>query len=132
MLPRTERARSLASLRHDLAEIDHALVLLVAARVVAACSAIRIRSERGESITNPPQEARVLARARSWAVEVGLSPDLVESLFRSIVAEGKRKHSASTSPALAAEALRARHPGRMAPPLRRVSLRSSVRAPIIS
>jgi len=90
------RPRSLESIREELERIDRGIVLLIAARVEAACAAIQIRRERGDEITHRAQEDRVLARARSWAVEIGVSPDLAESVFRSIVEEGKRRFSTST------------------------------------
>lgn len=90
--------RSLESLRRDLEEIDRAIVLLLAARIEAACSAIRLRSEQGEPITNPDQESRVLERAERWAQEVGLSPALAETVFRAVVGAGKMHFLVSGGP----------------------------------
>jgi len=93
MVDRAAAAPSLASLRHDLEEIDRAIVLLVTARVEAACEAIRCRVENGESISNPVQEARVIARARGWAEGRGVSPIAVETIFRAIVRAGKERYA---------------------------------------
>ena len=78
-------------MRHDIEEIDRAIVLLVAARVEAACTAIRYRTEGGAEVTDPIQESRVLARARGWADQAGLSPELVETIFRAMLEAGKER-----------------------------------------
>ncbi len=87
------RPRSLRSIRRELEKIDRQIVLLLAARVRTALDAIALRSQEGETVTNSAQEDQVLARARAWAAEVGLSPGLVESVLRSTIEEGKRRFS---------------------------------------
>lgn len=82
---------SLASARRELEEIDRAIVLLIAARVDAACSAIRIRTRTDGSLEDPAQEALVIARAREWAGQAGISPAAVEAAFRAIVMAGKER-----------------------------------------
>jgi len=67
------------------------LILLVAARVDAACSAIRIRSEMDGPLSDPAQEAVVIARAQDWAKRAGLSPTLAETIFRAVLAAGKER-----------------------------------------
>ena len=113
MAKRAVAPRSLASLRRDLEEIDRAIVLLVAARVESACTAIRFRVENGEGVSHPVQEARVIARAREWAGELGVSPIAVETIFRAIVRAGKERFAATVMPATATSLRsRARAPGR--------------------
>jgi len=103
MVDRTAPDASLASLRRDLEEIDRAIVLLVAARVDAACSAICLRSQKEGRISDPAQEERVIARAQVWAEQLGVSTTLTGTIFRAIVESGKEKFvrssSESTSPA---------------------------------
>jgi chorismate mutase len=82
---------SLDSVRRDLEQIDRAIVLLVAARLDAACTAIRCRSRQDGRIASPAQEARVLARARGWGKEFGLSPELTNTIFRAMVDAGKAR-----------------------------------------
>lgn len=89
---------SLVSVRRDLEQIDRAIVLLVAARIEAACSAIQLRSERGGDIADPAQEERVIARAQDWAEQVGLSPVLAEAIFRSVVEAGKDRFATLKRP----------------------------------
>jgi chorismate mutase len=83
----------LRSVRREIEELDRALVLLVAARVQAACSAIRLRSEADGRLSDPAQEALVVARARSWAEEAGLPPTLAEGILRAVLAAGKDRYT---------------------------------------
>ena len=95
---------TLVSVRRDLEQIDRAIVLLLAARVDAASTAIRLRFRRDGRVANPAQEARVLARARGWAKDIGVSSDLTDSVFRALLEAGKaRFRSEPRSSALAAE-----------------------------
>jgi len=91
MSQRTTSSDSLESIRRDLAEIDRAIVLLVAARVEAAGHAIRLRTEKEGRVSNPAQEGRVIARARAWAEQVGVSPPVVETIFRAMIDYGKER-----------------------------------------
>jgi chorismate mutase len=102
------------------------LVLLVAARVDAACSAIRIRSELDGPLSDPAQEAVVIARAQVWAKRAGLSPTLAETIFRAVLTAGKervessrRQTEAVSKRAHEREAARTRHraPARPSSPL---------------
>jgi len=105
---------TLVSVRRDLEQIDRAIVLLLAARVDAASTAIRLRSRLDGRIANPAQEARVLARAREWAKDLGLSPDLTDSIFRAILEAGKARFASTAhSPESTARSLTDRgHPVR--------------------
>ncbi|HEY1198901.1 MAG TPA: chorismate mutase [Thermoplasmata archaeon] len=91
-------APSLVSIRRDLEEIDRAIVLLVAARVEAACTAIRLRSEGNGEVSDPAQEERVLARAQGWAEQAGLSPARVRTIFRAVVGAGKDRFATESRP----------------------------------
>jgi chorismate mutase len=89
MVVRSKAAPSLVAIRHDLEEIDRAIVLLVAVRVEAAGTAIRLRSLGNGQISDPAQEERVIARAQGWAEQAGLSPACMRTIFRAVVESGK-------------------------------------------
>lgn len=108
---RDEPNASLDSLRHELEEIDRALVLLVAARVSVANAAIELRSRTDGCLTDPAQEERVLARARTWAELTGVSPESIEAIFRVVVASGKARFLATRQ----AEGMPAEPAGRTLP-----------------
>ncbi|HYA55090.1 MAG TPA: chorismate mutase [Thermoplasmata archaeon] len=92
MVRRHDTADPLESVRRDLARIDRAIVLLVAARIEAAVEAIRLRSQRDGRVASPAQEVRVLERARRWAVELGVSPEVIEVIFRAVIESGKERY----------------------------------------
>jgi len=106
MSQRTAPGESLESIRRDLAEIDRAIVLLVAARVDTAGQAIRLRTQHETRVSNPAQEERVIARARGWAEEVGVSPPVVETIFRAMVDYGKERFQERNLPAAAVQSHR--------------------------
>ena len=76
---------SLIEVRREIEEIDRVLILLIAARVEAACSAIRIRSERNGPLEDPVQEAIVIARGQEWAKRAGFPPTLAETVLRAVL-----------------------------------------------
>ncbi|MGP8158802.1 MAG: chorismate mutase [Thermoplasmata archaeon] len=98
MVVRSKVAPSLVAIRRDLEEIDRALVLLVAARVEAAGTAIRLRSQGNGRIADPAQEERVIARAEGWAEQAGLSPARMRTIFRAVVESGKERYATESGP----------------------------------
>lgn len=122
------KAPSLLTIRQEIEEIDRALVFLVAARVEAACSAIRLRSKMDGQLSDAAQEEIVLTRALGWAEQAGLSPALVEMIFRGMLAAGKDRFTSSREPP---PVVRRQVPGRGAGRARRpVRMRESPPAPI--
>ena len=79
----------LRDLRAEIARVDRAIMVLVAARLRSAHQAIRLRVASGEEVTNGGQELVVIDRARKWAEEFGISPDFSERLFRALIDAGK-------------------------------------------
>lgn len=85
---------SLPALRAEIEQIDRAIVALLAARLDAAGAAIRLRSRLDGRIENPTQEARVLARARKWGATLGLPAAVTNTVFRTLIDEGKARFAA--------------------------------------
>ena len=67
-------------------------MLLLAARLDAARRAIRVRARVQNRMTDTEQERRIFQRTQDWAEELRLPPKLVESLFRSLIEEGKARY----------------------------------------
>jgi len=82
-------SRSLNDLRAELARLDRELVELLGARLRVARHAIRLRVSAGEAVTNRAQERLVLSRAHRWSIELGISPELVDRVFRDLIQCGK-------------------------------------------
>lgn len=91
MTPTDPHRESLARLRLEIESVDRSIVLLLAARLDAAQRALRTRTVRDRRTTDLAQERRVLRRARGWARELGLPEALVESLFSTLIEEGKAR-----------------------------------------
>ena len=84
-------ADALLRIRQEIENVDRSILLLIAARLDAAERAIRLRTAGRHRITDREQERRVFLRSQTWAEELGLSPKLVEALFRSLIGEGKAR-----------------------------------------
>ena len=101
-LVRTMDARppspGLNELRDELARIDREVVELLAERLKVARRAIRLRVAAGEGVTNRTQERLVRERARRWAVERGVSPELADRVFRELIRCGKAGSRRSHAP----------------------------------
>ncbi|HLN50975.1 MAG TPA: chorismate mutase [Thermoplasmata archaeon] len=82
----------LARIRQEIESVDRSIVLLLAARLDAARRAIRVRARVQNRLTDTEQERRIFQRTQDWAEELRLPPKLVESLFRSLIEEGKARY----------------------------------------
>lgn len=80
---------ALRELREEIARIDYAIVLLVAARLRAARRAIRLRAAAGEEVTDRTQELAVLDRVRRWSEEVAVSPEFMARVMQALINAGK-------------------------------------------
>lgn len=92
MTAHEDRPASLARLRHEIESIDRSIVLLLAARLDAAGRALELRAGSSGKATDLAQERRVLRRARAWARDLRLPEKFVETLFRTLMEEGKARH----------------------------------------
>jgi len=89
---------SLTQLRQEIESIDRSLVMLLAARLDAAQRALRVRVPHDRRATDTVQERRVLLRSHKWAKELGLPEALVDSLFRTLIEEGKARFHSGRAP----------------------------------
>lgn len=117
---------SLDELRAEIARIDHLLVRIVAVRLRTAKRAIRSRTSAGEGLSDPAQERRVVDRARRWALEAGVPPELLDQIVRSIM-EAAKAAEARDGPATSPAAVES---GRSAPTSLGNRLRTSARASV--
>lgn len=74
-----------AKLRDEIAAIDQAMVELLERRFRLAETVGRIKAERGRPVVVREVERRVLARARNAAKLCGVSPEMMEAIFTSII-----------------------------------------------
>lgn len=93
---------SLTEIREEVDRIDHGLLQLLGRRWQYGRAAVRFKAGEVE-ILAPPYLPVFLERRRAWGAAVGLPPEYVEALFRTI------------AEASIAEQLRSWREGRSAP-----------------
>ncbi len=81
---RVERARA------RIEGIDRALLELYVCRRRLVADLWEYKRRRGIPLVDPAQERRVVARARAFAVDLGLPPEEAEELTRALLASCKR------------------------------------------
>lgn len=75
----------LPPLRDAIADLDRALLELLRRRMEIAGEVGRIKAERGAPIVVHDVEHQVLERARQQAESCGVSPEVLEAVFRAII-----------------------------------------------
>ncbi len=104
--PSSPRACStLGEVRSSIDEVDRRIVELLAERGAYALQAARFK--RGGTVKDPAREEQVIANVRDLAGRRGLDPELVETLYRDLIAGLVRAEQASLAPRAAAAAERA-------------------------
>jgi isochorismate pyruvate lyase len=83
-----ERCQSIQEIREGVDEIDLALLQLLVRRQAYAARFVKIRKETG--LPRAPDEKRIaqqIERAKALGLEMGVSPIIVEPLFRTMIAQ---------------------------------------------
>ena len=76
---------SLAEVRTEIDRIDRAIVALIGQRAAYVHAAARFKSSEAE-VAAPDRQAAMLQDRRRWAEEADLDPDVIEKLYRDLVA----------------------------------------------
>ncbi|MBY4130351.1 chorismate mutase family protein [Rhodococcus fascians] len=80
----------LAELRRELDGIDEVLRAAIRDRIDVCVRVAHVKREHGIPMMQPGRVGLVTERARDFASENGLSPDFLEELYRSMIAEACR------------------------------------------
>ena len=83
-----ENCHSIQQIRDGVDEIDLALLKLLVRRQAYALRFVRIKKDAG--LPRAPDEKRIaqqIQRARALGIEMGVSPIIVEPLFRTMIAQ---------------------------------------------
>ncbi|QDH14244.1 chorismate mutase [Formicincola oecophyllae] len=91
-LSREEALAEIDRLRHGIDCIDAALVYMVAERFRCTGEIGAIKARAALPPVDEAREGRQKARLAKLAAEAGLSPDVVEGLFRYMTTEAVRRH----------------------------------------
>jgi len=87
--------QKLSLLRDEIDEIDHQLVALLAKRRAATTKVGLLKSQIGMPIFAPEREEKLLADRRQQAIDVGLSPELIEDILRRLMQDSYLSQDAS-------------------------------------
>lgn len=77
--------KPLDAIRERIDAVDHELLRLLAQRMEIVSELAAVKRESGVKVRDPQRERHVLADRRDLAGQLGLSPEVVESLFRVIM-----------------------------------------------
>src|SRR5947209_2151065 len=76
---------SLDQVRAEIDRIDRAIVALIGERGGYVHAAARFKTSEA-AVAAPERQAAMLVARRAWAEEAGLDPDMIEKLYRDLVA----------------------------------------------
>src|SRR5580704_18072636 len=76
---------TLDALRRQLDELDRQLLQLIAARQSASREIARVKRSTGYPTRDYGREREVIVGARTNAAQLGVSPDVAESLMRQLI-----------------------------------------------
>ena len=76
---------SLSDVRAEIDRLDRALVALIAERAGYVHAAARFKATEAD-VSAPDRQTAMLRDRRAWAVQADLDPDVIEKLFRDLVA----------------------------------------------
>ncbi len=98
-----EIAQGFDHLREEIDDIDKALVKLIFQRLKVTKEIGEIKSDLGLALYHPEREAELIKNKRSYAKELGLSPDLIEDVIRRIIRDSYKSQNAQRVASLETE-----------------------------
>ena len=84
-MPSPADCSSLAEVRAEIDRIDRAIIALIGERAGYVHAAARFKSSEAD-VAAPDRQASMIVARRAWAEAEDLDPDVVEKLFRDLVA----------------------------------------------
>ncbi|MBN1981830.1 MAG: GNAT family N-acetyltransferase [Chitinivibrionales bacterium] len=84
-MKRAEKCKSIEEIRECIDELDKSIIKLLGIRSVFVKNAAQFKKTE-EDIRAKNRVESMIARRRDWALEYGLDPEFIESLYRNIVA----------------------------------------------
>ena len=89
-------AEQLTELRESIAEVDRSLLELLHRRMHLAAEVGRVKAGQGQPILVPEVHYRVLDRARQHAEACGVSPEVMEAIYKAVMRGSiERQHRVS-------------------------------------
>ena len=84
-MPTPSECQSLGQVREQIDHLDEQIVALLGKRALYVKAAARFKTSE-TAVAAPERLAAMLARRRQWAEREGLAPDMIEDMFRRLVA----------------------------------------------
>jgi isochorismate pyruvate lyase len=76
---------SLEEVRREIDRIDRGIIALIAERAGYVHAAARYKATEAE-VAAPERQSAMLRSRRAWAAEADLDPDVIEKIYRDLVA----------------------------------------------
>lgn len=80
-----DECTTIDEVRAEIDRVDRAIVQAIAQRAEYVKAVLRFK-KTAEEVRAPARAAAVLAQRRQWAVELGLDPDVIEAIYRGLIA----------------------------------------------
>src|ERR1044071_1601615 len=84
-MPSPSECSSLAEVRAEIDRIDRAIIALIRERAGYVHAAARFKSSQAD-VAAPDRQASMIRDRRAWAEQAGLDPNIIEKLYRDLVA----------------------------------------------
>jgi isochorismate pyruvate lyase len=80
-----DQCSSLEDVRREIDRIDRDVIALLGRRIHYVEAAARFKTSE-QDVAAPERQAAMMRERREWAAEAGLDPDLIEDIYRRLVA----------------------------------------------
>lgn len=80
-----EECQNIDEVRHEIDNLDQAIIKFLAARYDYVKKIVEYKENTAESIEANERRKEVFETRRQWAEEAGISPDVVESMYKTLV-----------------------------------------------
>ena len=84
-MPSPNDCASLAEVRAEIDRLDRAIIALLGERAAYVHAAARFKSSEAD-VAAPARQASMLLDRRAWAEQADLDPDVIEKLYRDLIA----------------------------------------------
>ncbi len=76
---------TIEEVRNEIDSIDRKIMELLADRQEYVHEVVRFKTEDEESVIAESRQNQLYKQRREWAKELGLSPDMIEEVYRSMI-----------------------------------------------
>ena len=80
-----EECSSLEDVRHEIDQIDREIIGLLGRRASYVEAAARFKTSE-QHVAAPDRQAAMMRTRREWAADAGLDPEVIEDVYRRLVA----------------------------------------------